>query len=209
MVQFKFYLNILRRGWWIVLLTLVTAVAIALIAASLSPKVFRTTARYVVSPNADLTDQTDLLRSLDTLDRRSVITTYAEVFASPRIRSEAVQSLNWPPEKIAGYEVSAVIVPDTNVITVSIEGSNAENVQNLAAAIGERATAFGQKLYFLYDITLLDPARVPTNPISPTPVRDAGVAAVLGLVAGAVLAILRGDESLLRERNETLAENDS
>ena len=197
MAQLKLYLKILRQGWWIILLTTVTAVIIALVAASATPKVYQTIARYVVSPNADLTDQTDLLRSLDTLDRRSVISTYAEVFSSPRIRSEAVQSLGWSPEKIAGYEVTAVIVPDTNVITIAVRGSNAEDVKELAAAIGNRATTFGQTLYFLYDITLLDPAGVPTYPISPTPTRDAGVAAVLGLVAGAVLAFLREDQSLL------------
>lgn len=193
MAQLQFYLRILRQRWWIILLTTVTAVVIALIAAAISPKVFRTTARYIVSPKADLTDQTDLLRSLDTLDRRSVIATYAEVFASPRIRSEAVQSLEWSPEDAAGYEVSAVIVPETNVIAMMVKGPDAAGVQNLAAAMGERATTFVQGLYFLYDITLLDPARAPTDPISPTPMRDAGVAAVLGLVAGAVLAFLRGN----------------
>jgi len=192
LAQIQLYWIILRRSWWIILVTTITAVGIALAAAAISPKVFHSTARYIISPNGQLIDQTDLLRSLDTLDRRSVVATYAEVFGSPNIRNEAVKELGWTQDEAKGYEVSAVTVPDTNVVALSVEGPEADRAQILAITIGQLSTDFARNLYLLYDITLLDPARIPANPISPTPMRDASIAAVLGLVVGIALAVLRG-----------------
>jgi diguanylate cyclase (GGDEF)-like protein len=48
-----------------------------------------------------------------------------------------------------------------------------------------------QGLYMVYEMTLLDPSVVPTKPISPQPARDAGVALVVGLALGVMLALTR------------------
>ena len=191
MTQIHTYWQIVKRGWWIILLTAVAAVVASLIYSSLSPRVYRTTARYIVSPQEIiLSNQTDYFRSLDTLDRRSIITTYAEVFGSSRIFGEAVAALGEPAETLENYGVTAVSLPEASVIQVAVEGQDPTMVMQLANAIGERSTEYIQGLYFMYAITLLDPPSVPQAPISPTPLRDALVAAILGLAVGAVLAIV-------------------
>jgi diguanylate cyclase (GGDEF)-like protein len=43
----------------------------------------------------------------------------------------------------------------------------------------------------VYEMTLLDPSVVPSRPISPQPTRDAGVALVVGLALGVMLALTR------------------
>ncbi len=191
MTQIQTYLNIARRGWWIILLTAVAAVVASLIYSSLSPRVYRTTARYIVSPQEIiLSNQTDYFRSLDTLDRRSIITTYAEVFGSSRIFGEAAAALGEPADVLENYRVTAVSLPEANVIQVAVEGPDPNQVMALANAVGEQSTAYIEGLYFMYAITPLDAPSVPKGPISPTPLRDALVAGILGLAVGAVLAIL-------------------
>lgn len=202
LAQLQVYWLIVRQGWWIILLPTVAAVIIAVSVTAVTPKVFRSTARYIISPTSEI-DPTDLLRSLDTLDRSSIVATYAEVFGSQHIRSEAIKKLGWSSAEASGYEVSAVNVPDTNVVALSVEGPQADRAQILALTMGELSTEFVQDLYVLYDITLLDPARIPTNPISPNPTRDAGIAAVLGLVAGVALAVLRSSHLFANPQPQT------
>jgi len=57
--------------------------------------------------------------------------------------------------------------------------------------VGETAIAYIKGIQIVYDISLLEPAEPPRIPFSPTPARDAGVAVVLGLVFGVLLAVLR------------------
>jgi diguanylate cyclase (GGDEF)-like protein len=47
------------------------------------------------------------------------------------------------------------------------------------------------RAYMVYEMTVLDPSVVPVGPISPQPARDAGVALVVGLAVGVLLALTR------------------
>ena len=148
MTQIQTYLNIARRGWWIILLTAVAAVVASLIYSSLSPRVYRTTARYIVSPQEIiLSNQTDYFRSLDTLDRRSIITTYAEVFGSSRIFGEAAAALGEPADVLENYRVTAVSLPEANVIQVAVEGPDPNQV--MAATLKEAAAGDAEALAWL------------------------------------------------------------
>jgi diguanylate cyclase (GGDEF)-like protein len=59
----------------------------------------------------------------------------------------------------------------------------------LAENIGQRAVAYVSALYPIYDMGQLDPAAKPLAPIYPQPLRDAGVALVVGLALGVGLAL--------------------
>jgi capsular polysaccharide biosynthesis protein len=183
------YLKMLKRGWWIVSITALSAFVIALAASWTTTPIYRTSSQYIVSPNNILIEDSDLFRSLDTLDRRSIITTYAEVFSSKRMFDAAAATALFAGTDLSGYRVTAVVLPETNILEVSIEGSNPEMIAALANAIGQHSVEYIRSLYQIYDISLLDVAEAPTRPISPTPLKDAGVAIVLGLFLGGVLAI--------------------
>lgn len=183
------YLEMLKRGWWIVSITALSAFVIALAASWTTTPVYRTSAQYIVSPNNVLVTDSDLFRSLDTLDRRSIITTYAEVFSSKRMLNAAAASAQFAGVDLSGYQVTAVVLPETNILEISMTGSNPEIVASLANAVGQHSVEYIGSLYQIYEISLLDVAETPAHPISPTPVKDAGVALVLGLFVGSVLAI--------------------
>lgn len=191
-MEFKLFLRMLQRGWWIVGLTMLAAVCAALVAAYFETPIYRATARFVVLPNpAYLGGESNVIYSLDTLDKRSVITTYAEILNSPRIYQETIAQLSLDTDQLAGYSYNAVVLPDTNIIELSVQGPNPETVALLTNRIGQKVVSYVVDLYKIYEMTLLDPAVTPTNPISPQPIRDAGVAAVVGLALGVALAITR------------------
>ncbi len=189
-MELKLYLRMLQRNWWVVALTALSAVNIALVASYSATPMYRASAKFLVSPNTALATERDIVNSLDTLDRRSIISTYAEIVSSSRIFEETGQELKIAPGDLKGYSHSAVVLADANVLQLSVEGPNAETVARLANVIGQRSIVYAEQFLPVYNLDSLDVAVAPTRPFSPQPVRDAGIALALGVTLGSVLAIV-------------------
>jgi diguanylate cyclase (GGDEF)-like protein len=192
-MEVKYYLRTLSQGWWLILLTMFIALEAALVSDYLMTPTYRASVTFALSPNTtQMSSSSDVLNSLDTLDKRSVVTTYAEFLNSERIYEETLKNLNIDVAALKRYTRSTVVIPDSNVLELTIEGTDPNTVAILANNVGEHAISEIKKLYNAYDINMLDPAVPSKSPIRPVPLRDAGLALVLGLAVGAGLAILRG-----------------
>jgi diguanylate cyclase (GGDEF)-like protein len=191
-MEIKLYFQMLRRTWWIVVLTALAAVTASLIVSYLTKPIYRVSSRYLVMPNPSLVSGGGgmLLESLATLDKRSIIQTYAEIIKSPRIYKETLSSLNTNENALIDYSYAAVVLPDANIIELSVTGPNPETDVLLANSIGDHAISFVKTIYQIYDIVVLDPAVLPIDPIRPQPLRDAVIALALGLGVGVALAFL-------------------
>ena len=191
-MEVKLYFRMLQRGWWIILVTTLMAILAALIASYVATPIYRATSRFVISPSAAfVAEGNNVLNSLATLDKRSIITTYAEILNSPRIHRETFDLLSINEADLRTYNYNAVVLPDTNIIEFSVEGPDPQMASLLVNAIGQHVVEYVQGLYMVYEMTVLDPAVAPTRPISPQPARDAGVALVVGLALGVMLALMR------------------
>ena len=84
-MEIKLYLRMLQRGWWVILLTALIAVAISLTISYFAVPQYQAVARFIITPGASATSSTDVIDSLNTLDRRSVVATYAEVMNSQKM----------------------------------------------------------------------------------------------------------------------------
>lgn len=195
-MELRIYLKMLQRGWWIVALTGLIALFVALVVSFFSVPIYRTSARFVVSPNPSLVTGRDVVTSLEALDKRSIVSTYAEFLNSARIFDETLQELGIVQSDAAQYTHTTVVLPDANILELSVDGPNPQVTATIANSLGQRAISYIRSLYQVYDITFLDPASVPAVPIRPQPLRDGALALVLGVVIGAVLAILREQISI-------------
>lgn len=209
-MEFTDYLRLILRGWWIVMLTTLAAVAIALTWSFMATPMYRASASFIVSPNKAVVPNQNLVDSLGTLDKPSIIATYAEVINSNRIYNETAAALQLDPNDLKQYTHTAVVLPGANVLALSVTGPDPQKAAVLANSIGQRGINYIKGLYQAYDINLLDPAIPPTAPISPQPVRDVSLALALGLAIGSVLAILAGRlqsprEQARRVRRENVA----
>jgi diguanylate cyclase (GGDEF)-like protein len=189
-MEIRFYLQMLRRSWWMVALATLVALNVALISALVTTPQYQTSTRFVVSPNAELLTGKDVITSLEALDKRSIVSTYAEFLNSRRIHEETIAALNMTPEAFDEYTVNAVVLPDANIIELTVSGPDPVTTALLANSIGQRTIDYIGLLYRAYDISVLDSAIPPTEPYIPQPARDVSLALVLGLVGGAALAIL-------------------
>jgi diguanylate cyclase (GGDEF)-like protein len=190
-MEIRLYFQMLRRGWWMIVLAALVAIIASLTLSYLATPMYQSTASFIISPNATLVDSKDLVNSLNTLDRRSIASTYAEVMNSSRIYADTLAALKVNSTDLTEYTYQTVVLPEASVLQLTVTGPDPQTAANLANALGYQAIQFTNRLNQVYDVNFLDTAQPATEPVSPQPLRDAALAGVLGAVLGAVLAILR------------------
>ena len=186
-MELKIYLRVLLRKWWVVLpVFLVTFTATAVFTFTQAPT-YRVTATFVVAPNSSSED----IWSLDVLSRRTEIaSTYAKVATSRLIRQDAADELNLSQDQMKGLSVDSSLLAGTNVIGITVEGSDPVVVRDFANVIGAKTMAYAQELYEIYGMSPLDQATLPASPVQPNKVLNLALGAILGLALGAGLAFL-------------------
>ena len=193
MKNFQIYLKILQKNWWLIAITTLVALTVSLASSYFATPMYRTTALFIVSPSELFIaneDNLDVVKSIEALDKRSIIATYVEIMNSNHVYNDTVTEL--AIDGLSEYTVNAVVLPDSSAIELTVEGSDPFTTVQLANTLGNNAINYIQALYQVYDIILLDEAATPRRPFSPVPARDAGVAAVLGLIIGTTLAFANG-----------------
>jgi len=190
-MELKIYLRVLLRKWWIVLAAfLITFTATIAFTFTQAPT-YRATATFVVAPNSSIKDVGSLLSGLDMLSRRDEIaSTYAQVAASRLIRRDAADELDLSQNQRKRLSVESQLLAGTNVLKITVEGSNPVLVRDFANVVGAKALAYVQELYEVHDLRPLDPATLPASPVKPNKVLNLALGAVLGLTLGGGLAFL-------------------
>ena len=189
-METRHYLQLLRKGWWIVPLTALIALNTAFIVAYFTEPTYLVSAKFIVSPNPSVVTEYDVVNSLEALDKRSIVATYGEFLNSRRIYLSALEALGVAPDTMEDYTLVAVVLPEANILELTVTGPNPQLAASIANMVGSLTIDYVSHLYRAYDVSVLDAAVAPDIPISPQPIRDAGLALALGIIAGVSLAIL-------------------
>lgn len=185
----NFYLRALRRGVWLVLVVILVAVAVAWGWTSRQSPTYQATTSLVVTPNTEVEDITDLLRSLETLERRTVVATFARLPASPETADAVAERLGVEPREIRHYWIGGAVVPNTNIVRIDVYGPDPERAAEVANATARVVRREARHLYQIYSLYEMARAEPPSRPVRPDARRNAVVAAILGFFLG-VLATL-------------------
>lgn len=194
-VELHDYLRILRRRWpLIVVVTLLALIVAALLTFRATP-LYTSTARVFVSTspsNADAAYQGSLFS-------QQRVASYADLVNGLELTERVVNKLGLDKsaEDLAD-NVTATVVPDTVLLSISVTDPSPKGAQRINEAMVTELSRFVEELETppgakraLVKTTLIDPARLPESPSSPNPVRNLGLALVLGLLAGFGIAVLR------------------
>jgi diguanylate cyclase (GGDEF)-like protein len=197
----------IKTGWWFIVVTMLISWAAALGVSYIAQPMYQARATFIVSPNPNLTSSRDVISSLDTLDSESIISTYADILSSNRVLEDAIRKLNLEAEDVKGYVNRVNVQPNSNILELLVEGPDPTMSALLANNVGQNAINYIKGIYQIFDIAFLDQAQEPVKPFSPVPLRDGGIAAGIGLVAGIVLVVvvetIRIPLETLRERAVT------
>jgi capsular polysaccharide biosynthesis protein len=168
----------------------VLSVGTAFVVSARQPATYRASATLAVVPNAAIPDGPELLRSLETLERRTVIATFAHLPSTARIRQAAGRDLRFAAESLARYRTQAFVIPNTNLIRIEVEGPDAARAAALANALVRATAAEAKAMYRVFEMTALADAVRPGAPVAPNPRRALALAAILGAFLGVVATYL-------------------
>ena len=190
-MDLRSYWQILWRKWWLVLLAVVVTVGVASYLTFSEDPVYQTSVTYIVRPNVADEDARDLLSGLDVLSRRQEIaSTYAEVATSRLIKNRSAEILDLSSDEKSDLSVSSRLLAGTNVLEITVIGTNPVLIRDFANAVGVETVNYVQALYEAYLLAHLDAADVPTTPVRPSKVINLGLGLVFGLILGVCLAFL-------------------
>jgi capsular exopolysaccharide synthesis family protein len=195
------YLRVLRKRKWYLVLTLAAAVGVATLITAQTPKVFEAGATLFVGQKQvareDVEQDARTALTVSDLSFR-LLASYSEVLRSRFIAESAVAEfqLGISPRELRA-NVSAEPIVNTQIIQLVYSSSDpalAQRVTNGLADIFVRevsrldASAGGGDP--VVNVSILDRATVPVDPITPQPVRNVLIAVALGLAAGIGLVFL-------------------
>lgn len=177
-----------RRHWWIVAIAWALTIAATLFFTSRQTPVYRASTSLVVVPDKQVQDAENLLRSLDTLDRRTVIATFARLPPTPESREAAAGLLGAPASDFADYSVLAGVTPSTNIIRIDVEGPDPRRASELCNALARVVSRTAPELYRTFTLQVIERAVPRERPVRPDMRRNLVVGAIVGLLVGAAAA---------------------
>jgi capsular polysaccharide biosynthesis protein len=186
------YLQILWGTWWIVMAMFLISTGLGIAYSYSQSSVYEATATFVVNPSINITETFDIMFSIDTLaGRSSIATTYSNILDSRVIIEEAAASLQVPPQMLNKYEINAVVLPDSSVLLLQIQGPSPDLAADLANAIGTSGLTYINNLQEIFELRRLDSAVVNPIPIAPNHLIDIAMGAIIGLAGGIGFVVLR------------------
>ena len=194
-MELQDYLRIVRQRWLLIGLSTLVAVALALLFTLTATPQYKSTARLFVS-----TSQSDTADAYQGgLFSQQRVKSYANLLTGEEISRRVADKLNLSESpRLLANKITAVVQPDTVVLSISVIDPSARQAQRLTQATAEVFVTYVAELETPpgkstapVKASIVDRATVPGGPVSPQPVRNLGLALILGLLAGAGLAVLR------------------
>lgn len=178
------YRSAFAKGWWLPLLCLAAGVAVAAFLTSRQTPMYRASGMLVVTPSSETSEAEEIIRSLETLERRTVVATFARVAETREVREAVAERLKIDSRRLRGYRINGSVLPNTNIIRIAAEGRDAELTATVANAAGEVTAQISRDLYRVYSMRWMARADAPREPSYPDPQRNYLVGAVVGLAFG-------------------------
>ncbi len=191
-MELREYFDILKRGWWVIVAMLLLISGIGVYYSYAQTPIYESTTNFVVNPALRINETGDVLYSLDTLASRTTLaTTYANVLASRTTVETAAAALGVSPVLMEDYVVSAVVLPDSNIIQLTVRGTSPDLAADLANAVGKTGEQNIRNLQEIYELRLVDTAVPNYEPVSPNHPIDITLSIMVGIAGGLAFVTLR------------------
>jgi capsular exopolysaccharide synthesis family protein len=185
----------LKKGWAVIVGTAILFGLGALAVSLLQKPVYEASAMLYITAGG-----TGSSSGYDTVEAsKQRVATYAQLAYSGAVLTPAIKAagLDWSPEK-ARASVEVESRPEIVTLTIRVHATDPVSAQKFAEAISDSMTEAVSKLEVpasgvepAAKLSVVTPATVASKPIFPTTEVNVVLAAVVGLIVGAAVVILR------------------
>lgn len=195
-MELQDYLNVLRKRWRIIAFVTLLVIALAAVFTLMTAKVYASTTQFFVTTSGS--DNVAALQQGNTFTQQRV-KSYSQLLQTPKMLDPVIKDLglDTTADQLA-KQVSSTIPLDTVILEVTVTDKSPEQAAKIAASIDKIFPKTIEQIEQLKSgdaspvkVTVVKEADVETGPISPKPARNLALGAVLGLLAGFGIALLR------------------
>jgi capsular exopolysaccharide synthesis family protein len=194
-VDLRDYLRAARQGWWLVIGVLALAVgAAAVVTARTEPQYATTVTFFITTPHNGVADAYQ-----GGLFSQQRVKSYADLLTSDRL-AHAVAGEHkgaLTAAEVRG-KISARALPDTVLLQATVVDASKQQSRRIGWSVSRQFKRLVETLetppgaeYPAVKVEVIAGPRLEDEPVSPRPLRNYGLAAVLGLMAGLGAAVLR------------------
>lgn len=183
--------RIVKSYGWIVALAIIAGGLSSTYYTNRAPDLYQTFTTVLIGPSDRVENIETALRSLDTVSQRNVIATYAQIPTSRSVLEGVWEELALSQEKGKAYRVRTSVLPDTNIIRITVQGPTPQLTADFANSVVRRSQQLTPEFYDgIVSFKVLDKAELPVGPIDPGLGRKAALGALFGLLVSLSLALL-------------------
>jgi capsular exopolysaccharide synthesis family protein len=195
-VELRDYIRIVRRRWLSIVLCTVLAVVASAVVTSQMTSQYESSAKLFISSSASSSSGDAYQGSLFSAQR---VASYADLVAGKELAQRVVDDLDLDLSATdLAEKVTAEAAPDTVLLGISVTDPDAQEAQRLAQAFSVQLASLVAELETppgnanpVLKATIVDSASLPRDPVSPQPLRNLALAALLGLLLGLGMALVR------------------
>lgn len=195
-MELKDYALVLRKRWFLVLVSTLMGVLLAALATLLTPRVYEARTELFVAPGGGTTSVELVQGSSFVLDR---VKSYVRVIDRDLVLGPVIDELGLTQTvDELSEDVTASVAEGTSVVAITVRSGSASEAARIANAVSTTFVELAPTLEpqradatAVVRITVTDPAREPTTPISPQPIVNLALGLLVGLSAGVAAAVIR------------------
>jgi capsular polysaccharide biosynthesis protein len=205
------FLVAVRVHWWLPVVGMVVGGTAAFLLTSLQAPTYTSDLQFFVASTGSTTPAEAYQGSLFSQQQ---VASYAALVSGTNLSHRIIQEtgIDTPPASLA-QQLSALPVPDTVLIDVTVAASSPQEALRIAQAVGsqfprlvaELETSPGRKAEPPVRVAIAEKPELPGAPTSPHPIRNLAVGLILGALVGLALPVLRGFRMSLHERPSSSA----
>ncbi len=194
-MELRDYVRVVRRRWRLITACFLVVVAVAAVVTYRTTPQYESRARLFVST----TDRSTSDAYQGALFSTQRVSSYADLASGRELAGRVVHDLHLriDPTDLTD-KISATVVPDTVILEISATDPSPRRAQAIAQSAAQQLSRLVTELETPpgkanppIKTTIIDSASLPETPVSPKPLRNLGLAAVLGLLLGLGLAVMR------------------
>lgn len=209
-VELRDYIRVARKRWWMLLVATLASLGVAtLITAQTTPLYATSVTFFITTPNDGVSDAYQ-----GGLFSQQRVRSYQTLLTSDRLAALVAQdqSLGLTAAQVR-ERISAEAIPETVLVRATVTDSSRARSQRVASAVADRfksrveslETPPGQQVSAV-KVEVASGPETEDHPVSPRPVRNLAIGALLGLLAGLGAAFLRDLLDTTVKTRETLQE---
>ena len=205
-IDLKEFLKYLRKYIWIMLAAVVLFLSVALVYdLKIKTPLYKSTTTVVLNKSEGSSSRATVQEDLTTLNyNQKLVATYSELVKSNSVLGQVAEELNIEGGANAlKKQIKVGNIEDTEILTISVEDKDAEQAAIIANKTADVFADVIEDKYGQKNVSQFDKAEVSTAQSNNTTLRDAGIAAFVGLflVVAVAFLIYYFDDSVKYSKN--------